>query len=196
MPLLCPGITFYSPLRHWPAGPGKRVAILCFGGLGHVGVQIAIALGAHVTVFEAASGKRHGALRLETHAFQLTTGPDAFRALADSRDLIISTVPASLDLDGYLSPLRRDGTLVNLGVPEQPLRVSPVTLRRIRRSVAGSSTGSIAEMPVKFDFCAQHDIGAEVTIITADQIDEAHRRLFAGDVRYRFAIAISTMGAR
>jgi uncharacterized zinc-type alcohol dehydrogenase-like protein len=192
-PLFCAGITLYSPLRHWEAGPGKRVAILGFGGLGHVGVQISKALGAHTTVFELSSTKRADALRLGADEFRVTTEPGTFDELASSLDLIISTVPANIDLDAYLGLLRRDGTFVNLGVPDKPLSISPMALLRNRRSVAGTLSGGLPETQEMIDFCARHGIGAEVEVIDADRIDEAYERLLAGDVRYRFVIDVSTM---
>ncbi|WP_029001034.1 NAD(P)-dependent alcohol dehydrogenase [Azohydromonas australica] len=194
-PLFCAGITLYSPLRHWEAGPGKRVAILGFGGLGHVGVQISKALGAHTTVLELSSAKRADALRLGADEFCLTTEPGMFDELASSLDLIISTVPANIDVDAYLGLLRRDGTFVNLGVPDKRLSISPMALLRNRRSVAGSLSGGLPETQEMIDFCARHGIGAEVEVIDADRIDEAYERLLAGDVRYRFVIDVSTMAA-
>jgi uncharacterized zinc-type alcohol dehydrogenase-like protein len=192
-PLFCAGITLYSPLRHWKAGPGKRVAILGFGGLGHVGVQIAKALGAHTTVLELSASKCEDALRLGADDFRLTTDAATFADLASTLDLIISTVPVTLDLDAYLGLLARDGTLVNVGVPDKPLSVAAMSLLRNRRSIAGTLSGGLPETQEMIDFCAEHDIGAEVEVIHADQIDAAYERLLAGDVRYRFVIDIRTM---
>jgi uncharacterized zinc-type alcohol dehydrogenase-like protein len=192
-PLFCAGITMYSPLRHWRAGPSKRVAIIGFGGLGHVGVQISKALGASTSVFELSDRKRADALRLGADAYHLVGAPDLFTELAGSLDLVISTVPAALDLDAYLGLLRRDGTFVNLGVPAQPLSVSAMSLLRNRRSIAGTLSGGLPETQEMVDFCATHGIGAEVEVIAADRIDEAFERLLAGDVRYRFVIDIATM---
>jgi len=192
-PLFCAGITLYSPLRHWQAGPGKRVAILGFGGLGHVGVQISKALGAHTTVLELSSAKRNDALRLGADDYRITTEPGVFDELASSLDLIISTVPANVNVDAFLGLLRRDGTFVNLGVPDQPLSVSAMALLRNRRSIAGTLSGGLPETQEMIDFCAAHGIGAEVEVIDASRIDEAYQRLLAGDVRYRFVIDIGTM---
>jgi len=192
-PLFCAGITLYSPLRRWKAGPGKRVAIIGFGGLGHVGVQIARAMDAHTTVLELASGKREDALRLGADDFRLTTDPATFKLLESSFDLIISTVPVNLDLDKVLALLAVDGTLVTLAVPAQPLSLSAVSLLRNRRSIAGTLSGGMDETQEMIDFCAAHDIGAQVEVIAADQIDEAYERLLAGDVRYRFVIDIATL---
>lgn len=190
-PLLCAGITTYSPLRHWKVGPGKRVAVLGFGGLGHVGVQIAKALGAHTTVLDLSLAKRDDGLRLGADDYRTTTDADTFKDLAESFDLILCTVPANFDLDPYLGLLRMDGTLVNTG--KMPLTISPLSLRANRRSVAAALIGGIPETQHMLDFCAEHGIGAEVEVIDADRIDEAYARVGAGDVRYRFVIDISTL---
>jgi len=192
-PLFCAGITLYSPLKHWHAGPGKRVAIMGFGGLGHVGVQISHALGAHTTALELSPAKREDALRLGADDYRITTDAATFGDLANSLDLIISTVPANVDLDAYLGLLAKDGTFVNLGVPDKPLSVSAMSLLRNRRSIAGTLSGGLPETQDMIDFCAKHGIGAEVEVIGADDIDRAYRRLIAGDVRYRFVIDIATM---
>jgi alcohol dehydrogenase (NADP+) len=192
-PLFCAGITLYSPLRHWRAGPGKRLAIVGFGGLGHVGAQIARALGAHTTVIDLSPAKRDDALRLGADAYRLANDLTMFTDLANSLDVIISTVPVDLDLDAYLGLLGRDGTFVNLGVPEKPLSASAMSLLRNRRSIAGTLSGGLPETQEMIDFCAEHGIGAEVEVIDADRVDEAYERLLAGDVRYRFVIDISTM---
>ena len=192
-PLLCAGISVYSPLRHWSAGPGQRVAIVGLGGLGHVGVQISKALGAHTTVFDLSWAKRDEALRLGADEYRAVDGSGAFTGLASSFHLIISTVPATADLDAYLGLLAVNGTFVNLGVPPAPLSVSAMSLLRNRRSLAGSLSGGIAQTQEMIDFCASHGIGAQVEVIDADHIDEAYRRLIAGDVRYRFVIDVSTM---
>jgi len=194
-PLFCAGITLYSPLRHWKAGPGKRVAIVGFGGLGHVGVQISKALGAHTTVLELSPAKRDDALRLGADEYRVTTQAETFTDLASSFDLIVSTVPANVNLDVFLGLLARDGTFVNLGVPEKPLSLSAMSLLRNRRSIAGTLSGGLPETQEMIDFCAEHGIGAEVEVIDADRIDEAYERLLAGNVRYRFVIDISTMAS-
>jgi uncharacterized zinc-type alcohol dehydrogenase-like protein len=192
-PLFCAGATLYSPLRHWKAEAGKRVAIVGFGGLGHVGVQISRALGAHTTVVEVSPAKRDDALRLGADDYRLATDAGAFAELASSFDLIISTVPATIDLDAYLGLLATDGTFVNLGVPDRPLSVSAMSLLRNRRSIAGTLSAGLPETQEAIDFCAEHGIGAEVEVIDADRIDEAYERLLAGNVKYRFVIDISTM---
>lgn len=192
-PLFCAGITMYSPLRHWKAGVGKRVGIVGFGGLGHVGTQISRALGAYTTVFDLTPTKRADALRLGAAEYCLATDAKAMAALADSFDLIISTVPASVPLDTYLGLLGRDGVFVNLGVPDRPLSVSAFSLLRNRRSLAGTLSGGMAETQEMIDFCVRHGVRAEVEIVNADQIDEAFERLLAGDVRYRFVIDVETI---
>jgi uncharacterized zinc-type alcohol dehydrogenase-like protein len=192
-PLLCAGITMYSPLRHWQAGPGKRVAIVGFGGLGHVGVQMALAMGCHTTVLELLPDKRDDALRLGADDFHLTSDPACFGVLASTFDLIISTVPANLDLDAYLGLLARDGVFVNLAATAKPLTVSAAALLTNRRSLAGTRSGGLSETQAMLDFCAEHGIAAEVEIVGADQIDGAYRRLLAGDVRFRFVIDNSTI---
>ena len=192
-PLFCAGITLYSPLRHWNVGPGKRVAIVGLGGLGHVGVQISKALGAHTTVFDLSTAKRDDALRLGADEYRVVTEAGIFTELANLFHLIVSTVPTNVDLDAYLGLLGVDGTFVNLGVPPIPLSISAMSLLRNRRSVAGTLSGGLPETQEMIDFCAEHGIGAEVEVIDADRIDEAFERLLAGDVRYRFVIDISTM---
>lgn len=192
-PLFCAGITLYSPLRHWRAGPGKRVAIVGFGGLGHVGVQISKALGAHTTVLDLSPAKREDALRLGADAYHVASDVALFAELASSFDLIISTVPANVDLDAYLGLLARDGTLVSLSIPTKPLSLSAASLLANRRSLAGTLSGGLAETQEMIDFCAAHGIGAQVEVIDADQIDRAYERLLAGDVRYRFVIDTHTL---
>ncbi|WP_454754112.1 NAD(P)-dependent alcohol dehydrogenase [Cupriavidus necator] len=192
-PLLCAGITMYSPLRHWQVGPGKRVAIVGFGGLGHVGVQMARAMGAHTTVLDLSPAKRDDALRFGGNDFRLASDPETFSALANSLDLIISTVPANVDLDAYLGLLARDGTYVNLAVTDKPLSLSAASLLTNRRSIAGTRSGGLAQTQEMLDFCADHDIAAQVEVVSADAIDDAYRRLLAGDVRFRFVIDNSTL---
>ena len=192
-PLMCAGITVYSPLRRWAAGPGKRVAILGFGGLGHVGVQIAKALGAHTTALDLSLDKRDDGLRLGADDYRATSDADTFADLAGTLDLIVNTVPASIDLDAYLSLLGLDGTLVNIGLSDKPLSIAPFSLITNGRAIAGSRIGGLAETQQMLDFCGEHGIGAEVEVIDASQIDQAYDRVVAGDVRFRFVIDISTM---
>jgi uncharacterized zinc-type alcohol dehydrogenase-like protein len=192
-PLLCAGITMYSPLRHWNVGPGTRVGIVGFGGLGHVGVQISAAMGAETVVFDIRDDKREDALRLGAKEFRLSTDQEAFTELADSLDLIISTVPANLDYDAFLSTLTLDGTFVIIGVPTAPVAASAFNFISHRRSIAGTRTGSLAETQEMLDFCAEHGIAAEIEMVDADSIDAAFDRLMAGDVRYRFVLDVSTV---
>jgi alcohol dehydrogenase (NADP+) len=192
-PLFCAGITLYSPLRYWKAGPGKRVAIMGFGGLGHVGVQIARAMGAEVTVLEIAEAKRADAMRLGAHDYRLAKDPATFADLANRFDLVISTVPSNVDLDACVGLLAVDGVFVNLSIPAKPLSVSAAALLMNRRSIAGTRSGGLPETQEMIDFCAAHGVRAEVEIIDADGIDEAFERLLAGDVRYRFVIDVASM---
>ncbi|MCI1748137.1 MAG: NAD(P)-dependent alcohol dehydrogenase [Acidipropionibacterium sp.] len=192
-PLLCAGITTYSPLRHWGAGPGKRVAIVGLGGLGHMGVQLAHAMGAEVTVLSRTLAKRDDGLRLGADHYCATSDPATFNELAGSLDLIVNTVSAPLDVDAYLSLLSRDGSLVNVGAPSQPMGLHVQSLLGARRSYAGSATGSIAETQEMLDFCAEHGVAPEVEIIPIEQVNEAWRRVLASDVRFRFVIDMSTL---
>ncbi|GAA4963716.1 NAD(P)-dependent alcohol dehydrogenase [Kineococcus glutinatus] len=194
-PLLCAGITLYSPLKHWGAGPGKRVAIVGLGGLGHMGVKIAHALGAEVTVLSQSLKKQEDALRLGADRYFATSDPDTFEQLANSFDLIINTVSANIDLDAYLGLLAVDGTLVEVGAPENPMSVKAFSLIPNRRSLAGSMIGGIAQTQEMLDFCAEHGLGAEIEVIAADRINEAYERVVASDVRYRFVIDTATIGA-
>ncbi|MFW0783007.1 NAD(P)-dependent alcohol dehydrogenase [Gordonia sp. CPCC 206044] len=191
-PLLCAGITLYSPLRHWRAGPGTKVAVVGLGGLGHVGVKIAHAMGAEVTVLSQSLKKMEDGLRLGADHYFATSDPDTFRALRKNFDLILNTVSANLDMAKYLGMLKLDGTLVELGLPERPIEVPAFAVTAARRSLAGSNIGGIAETQEMLDFCAEHGIGAEIEVISADQINEAYERVVASDVRYRFVIDAST----
>jgi len=192
-PLLCAGITMYSPLRHWRAGPDKRVAILGFGGLGHMGVQLSKALGAHTTVLDLSLDKREDGLRLGADDYRSTVDETTFKDLAEAFDLIVSTVPTSVDFNPFLGLLAMDGTLVSIGVSSKPLTIEPFSLIVNRRSIAGSRIGSIAETQEMLDFCGDRGIGAQIELISADQIDEAFDRVVAGDVKFRFVIDNSTL---
>lgn len=192
-PLLCAGITTYSPLRHWGAGPGKKVAVVGLGGLGHMAVKLAHAMGAEVTVLSQTLKKREDGLRLGADHYYATNDPDTFKALSGTFDLIVNTVSASIDISAYLSLLALDGTLVNVGAPGEPMSIHVFSLILHRRSFAGSTIGGIRETQEMLDFCALHDIFPEIEIIAAAQIDEAWDRVLASDVRYRFVIDISTM---
>jgi alcohol dehydrogenase (NADP+) len=192
-PLLCAGITTYSPLRHWGAGPGRKVAVVGLGGLGHMAVKLAHAMGAEVTVLSQSLKKREDALRLGADHYHATGDPDTFEQLAGSFDLIVNTVSAKVDLDGYLSLLAVDGTMVNVGAPAEPMSVNVFPLLLGRRSFAGSAIGGIRETQEMLDFCAAHHVGAEIEVIPADRINQAYERVLASDVRYRFVIDTSTL---
>lgn len=192
-PLLCAGITLFSPLRHWEAGEGKKVAIVGLGGLGHMGVKLAHAMGAEVTVLSRSLDKKDDGLKLGADHFYATKDPETFEKLAKNFDLIINTVSANVDVDGLLSLLKLNGTLVNVGAPAEPLSVRAFSLIMGRRSFAGSVIGGIAQTQEMLDFCAKHNLGADIETISADEIDDAYNRVEASDVRYRFVIDIATM---
>ncbi len=192
-PLLCAGITLYSPLRHWGAGPGKKVAIVGLGGLGHMDVKIAKAMGAEVTVLSQSLKKREDGLRLGADHYHATGDEGTLEQLARSFDLVVSTLSATVDMTAYLGLLKLDGTLVNVGAPEEPLSVPAFALINGRRSLSGSLIGGIKETQEMLDFCAEHGLGAEIEVIGADQIDEAYDRVVASDVRYRFVIDTATL---
>ncbi|MEJ5944082.1 NAD(P)-dependent alcohol dehydrogenase [Pseudokineococcus basanitobsidens] len=187
-PLLCAGITLYSPLKHWGAGPGKKVAIVGLGGLGHMGVKIAKALGAEVTVLSQSLKKQEDGLRLGADHYYATGDEGTFESLAGSFDLIVSTISANVDFNAYLGLLKLDGALVQVGAPEKPLDIAAFSLIQGRKTLAGSKIGGIRQTQEMLDFCAEHGIGAEVEVIGGDQIDEAYERVVASDVRYRFVI--------
>jgi uncharacterized zinc-type alcohol dehydrogenase-like protein len=191
-PLLCAGITLYSPLKHWGAGPGKNVAIVGLGGLGHMGVKIAHALGAEVSVLSQTLSKQEDGIRLGADHFYATGDDRTFEDLAGSFDLIVNTVSATLPMNKYLSLLRLDGTMVNVGAPSEPLSVPAFSLIPMRRSWAGSMIGGIRQTQEMLNFCAEHDLGAEIEVISGEQIDEAYDRVVASNVRYRFVIDTAT----
>jgi uncharacterized zinc-type alcohol dehydrogenase-like protein len=192
-PLLCAGITLYSPLRHWNADAGKRIAIIGLGGLGHMGVKLGAAMGADVTVLSQSLKKMEDGLRLGAHHYYATSDPDNFRKLRGSFDLIINTVSVNLDLGAYLKLLEVDGTLVELGIPERPMEVPAFALALMRRSLAGSNIGGIAETQEMLNFCAEHNVTPEIEVIEPDYINEAYERVLASDVRYRFVIDTSSL---
>ncbi len=192
-PLLCAGITMYAPLRRWGAGPGRKVAIVGLGGLGHMAVKIAHALGAEVTVLSQSLKKQEDGLRLGADHYYPTSDPDTFSQLAGRFDLIVNTVSAPIDVDAYLSLLAMDGALVNVGAPAEPLSLHVMSLVGGRRSYAGSMIGGIALTQEMLDFCAEHGLGAEVEVIAADQVNEAYERVLASDVRYRFVINTASL---
>jgi uncharacterized zinc-type alcohol dehydrogenase-like protein len=192
-PLLCAGITLFSPLRHWHAGPGKQVAIIGMGGLGHVGVKIAAALGAEVTVLSHSLSKQDDGKLFGAGHYYATSDKQTFRELRNRFDIIINTVSADLPIDSYLRLLAVNGTLVQLGLPENPMSVKTFNLAAYRRSLSGSMIGGIAQTQEMLNFCAEHGIGAEIELISADEIDGAYDRVVASDVRYRFVIDAATI---
>ncbi|MER5637948.1 NAD(P)-dependent alcohol dehydrogenase [Kitasatospora sp. NPDC002227] len=192
-PLLCAGITTYSPLRHWQAGPGKKVAVVGLGGLGHMGVQLAHALGAEVTVLSQSLRKKDDGLRLGADHYHATADPATFEQLKRSFDLILNTVSAPLDFAAYFSLLRTDGAMVNVGLPEEPVLVRLQSLGGLRRSMSSSGIGGMAETQEMLDFCAEHGVAAEIELIRADQVNEAYERVLASDVRFRFVIDTATI---
>ncbi|WNG26868.1 NAD(P)-dependent alcohol dehydrogenase [Cystobacter fuscus] len=192
-PLLCAGITTYAPLRHWGAGPGKKVAIVGLGGLGHMAVKLAHAMGAEVTVLSQSLGKKEDGLRLGADHYFATKDPETFKKLAGTFDLIVNTVSAKIGLDAYLSLLALDGALVNVGAPAEPLSLNVFSLLMPRRSFAGSLIGGIRQTQEMLNFCARHRIGADVEVIPASKINEAYERVLASDVRYRFVIDAATL---
>lgn len=192
-PLLCAGITLYSPLKHWGAGPGKKVAIVGLGGLGHMGVKIAKALGAEVTVLSQSLKKQEDGLRLGADHYYATGDEGTFESIAGTFDLIVSTISANVDFNAYLGLLKLDGALVQVGAPEKPLDIAAFSLIQGRKTLAGSKIGGIRQTQEMLDFCAEHGIGAEVEVIGADKVDEAYERVVASDVRYRFVIDTATL---
>jgi uncharacterized zinc-type alcohol dehydrogenase-like protein len=193
-PLLCAGITTYSPLRHWNAGPGKKVGIVGIGGLGHMGVKLAHAMGAHVVAFTTSDSKRQAALDLGADEVVVSRNAEEMAAQATSFDLIVNTVAAPHDLDAFLLLLKRDGTMTLVGAPAIP-HPSPGVFNLIlkRRSIAGSAIGGIPETQQMLDFCAEHGIVADIELIRADEINDAYERMLKGDVKYRFVIDNATL---
>ena len=191
-PLLCAGITLYSPLRHWGAGPGKKIGVIGLGGLGHMGVKFAAAMGAEVTVFSHSAGKEADAKRMGATHFVVTKDPSLFAELSESFDLILNTVSAELDINQYLGLLKLNGTLVIIGLPGKPYEVTAFSLLRLRRSLAGSMIGGLPELQEMLEFCAANNIVSDVEIISADYINTAYERTVASDVKYRFVIDATT----
>jgi uncharacterized zinc-type alcohol dehydrogenase-like protein len=192
-PLLCAGITTWSPLAHWKAGPGKKVGIVGMGGLGHMGVKFSRAMGATTVVFTTSPGKAADAKRLGADDVIVSTDKDAMARHAGSFDLIIDTVSADHDVNGLLSMVKLDGTLVMVGVPPAPQGVSVFSLLMPRRHLAGSLIGGIAETQQMLDFCGTHGIACDVEVIDIARINEAFDRMVKGDVRYRFVIDMATL---
>jgi alcohol dehydrogenase (NADP+) len=192
-PLLCAGITTYSPLRHWNAGPGKKVAVLGMGGLGHMAVKLAHAMGAEVTVLSHSDKKKEDSATFGADNYVNTSEDGALDKLTRSFDLIVNTVSADIDINSYLALLKPQGTLVNVGAPAKPLPIKAFSLLGGRKSFAGSNIGGIKETQEMLDFCAEHGVTPQIEKITADQIDEAYDRVVNSDVRYRFVIDNATL---
>ncbi len=194
-PLLCAGITTYSPMRHWGVTQGKKVGVVGLGGLGHMGVKIAHALGAQVVAFTTSPGKKEDALRLGAHEAVVSRNADEMRKHAGSFDFILDTVSADHDLDAYIQLLRRDGNLTLVGAPEKPLAISAFGLLFGRRSLSGSPIGGIRETQEMLDFCGTHGITADVEVIPIQKVNEAYERLLKSDVKYRFSIDMASLEA-
>ncbi len=192
-PLLCAGITLFSPLRHWNAGPGKKVAIIGLGGLGHVGVKLAHAMGAEVTVLSQSLKKQEDGKKLGADHFLATSDPATFETCKGTFDLIISTVSADLEWAKHVDLLRPSGSLVVVGIPVQPMAVPAFPLVMGRRSVAGSMIGGIAETQEMLDYCAEKGITCDVEVIPMNAVNEAYERILKSDVRYRFVIDMATL---
>lgn len=192
-PLLCAGITTYSPLKHFNVREGKRVGIVGLGGLGHMGVKLAASMGAEVTVFSTSKDKEADARRLGAQDFFVTKDPEELVPLAGKFDFILDAVSAPHDLNMYLSLLRRDGTMVLVGVPEKPLELAAFSLIANRRNLAGSLIGGIRETQEMLDYCAEKNITSDVEVIPIERIEEAYERTIKGDVRYRFVIDMKTL---
>lgn len=193
-PLLCAGITTYSPLRHWKAGPGKKVGVLGLGGLGHMAVKLAVAMGAEVTVMSHSDKKMSDAKKFGAHDFLNTQDANIFTEKALYFDLIINTVSsAELDFTSLLTLLKLDGSMVNVGAPENPINLNVFSLILMRRSLSGSVIGSIKETQEMLDFCAHHGITPEIEVINPEQVNDAYERVLKSDVRYRFVLDMSKL---
>jgi alcohol dehydrogenase (NADP+) len=192
-PLVCAGITTYSPLRHWDVTKGKKVGVVGLGGLGHMGVKFAHALGAHVVVFTHSPNKTEDALRLGADEVVVSRNADEMQKHAGSFDFILDTISADHDITAYINLLRRDGTITVVGAPEKPLGVSAFALITGRRSLSGSNIGGIAETQEMLDFCGAHNITADVEVIPIQQVNEAYDRLAKSDVKYRFSIDMASL---
>lgn len=192
-PLLCAGITTYSPLRHFKVGPGQKVGVVGLGGLGHMAVKIAAAMGAKVTVFSTSASKTKDAKRFGAKELVVTKNPKVFEKMANQFDFILDTVSAEHDLNDYLKLLRRDGTMALVGVPEKPAKLKAFSLIEKRRRLSASLIGGIRETQEMLDFCARKGLGAEVEVIPVSRVNEAYERVIKGDVRYRFVLDMKTL---
>ena len=192
-PLLCAGITTYSPLRHWKVGPGQKVGIVGLGGLGHMGVKFARAFGAHVVVFTTSAGKTEDALRLGAHEVVISRDAEAMAKHAGTFNFILDCVSAQHDINAYLDLLAVDGNITLVGAPDKPLPVASFALIMGRKSLSGSLIGGLAETQEMLDFCGQHDITSDIEMIRMDQINEAYERMLKSDVKYRFVIDMASL---
>jgi len=192
-PLLCAGITTYSPLRHWKVGKGTKLAVLGLGGLGHMAVKLGASMGAEVTVLSTSESKEKDAKALGAHKFVVTKDPQALKSVRNYFDLIINTISAAHDINMYLDLLHREGTMVLLGVPPEAPKLSPFHLISKRRKLAGSIIGGIAETQEMLDYCAAHQIMSDVEVISMKDINEAYERMYKGDVHYRFVIDMARL---
>ncbi|KTD50441.1 putative hydroxyacid dehydrogenase [Legionella quinlivanii] len=192
-PLLCAGITLYSPLRHWNAGPGKKIAIIGLGGLGHMGVKLAHAMGAEVTVLSQSVKKAADGKRLGADHFYVTSNPEIFSKLANHFDLIINTVSSAINWSDYMQLLKTNGTMVILGIPPENVPMVAMPLIAQRRSIAGSLIGGIKQTQEMLDFCGKHNISSDIELIPIDYVNEAYERILKSDVRYRFVIDMQSL---
>jgi len=192
-PLLCAGITTYSPLRHWKAGKGKKVGVVGLGGLGHMGLKFAHSFGAHVVQFTTSENKVEDAKKLGADEVVITKDANALAKHAGSFDFILDCVSAEHDINSYLNLLRLDGTLCSVGLPEQPLSIAPFAILANRRSLSGSMVGGMAETQEMLDYCAEHDIVSDIEMTSFDKLPEAYERVIKGDVKYRFVIDLATL---
>jgi uncharacterized zinc-type alcohol dehydrogenase-like protein len=192
-PLLCAGITTYSPLRHWKVGKGHKLAVLGLGGLGHMGVKFGVAFGAEVTVLSTSPGKEADAKKLGAHHFVVTTDKAQVEAAKNSFDFILDTVSADHDINMYLSMLRTNGTHICVGVPSNPAEVAAFSIIGGRKSLAGSGIGGLKETQEMLDFCAEHNITSDIELIPMNYIQEAYKRMLKGDVHYRFVLDLATL---
>lgn len=192
-PLLCAGITTYSPLRHWKVGKGHKVAVVGLGGLGHMAVKFAASFGAEVTMLSTSASKEQDARKLGAHKFALTSDPEQLKGLASYFDFIIDTVSAPHDYNQYLYMLNTDGVMICVGVPPTPTEILGFNLIGNRRSIAGSLIGGIAETQEMLDYCAEHSIVSDIELIKMSEINEAYERMLKGDVKYRFVIDMATL---
>jgi alcohol dehydrogenase (NADP+) len=192
-PLLCAGITTYSPLRHWEIGPGKAVGVAGLGGLGHMALKLARAFGARVVMFTTSPNKAEDGQRLGADEVVISTDKAQMRSVANSLDFIIDTISAPHDVNGSLAALKRDGTLCLVGIPETPISVPPMMIAGGRKRVVGSAIGGIAETQEMLDFCAEHGIAADIEPIAMNQVSDAYDRMLRNDVKYRFVIDLATL---